>query len=103
MPRWLTELIADGVHVDAGFTRLVFATAAPGRVVLVTDATAAAGMPDGSYVLGPLLVAVSGYGQDDHRQQSKRAGFDYHMVKPIDPAMMTDLLASIPASRPHAH
>src|SRR5262249_57976354 len=54
------ELIADGVHVDAGFTRLVFAAAAPGRVVLVTDATAAAGMPDGRYVLGPLEVTVSG-------------------------------------------
>ncbi len=54
------ELIADGVHVDAGFTRLVFATAAPGRVVLVTDAMAAAGMPDGDYTLGPLRVTVSG-------------------------------------------
>jgi N-acetylglucosamine-6-phosphate deacetylase len=54
------ELIADGVHVDAGFTRLVFATAAAGRVVLVTDATAAAGMPDGDYMLGPLPVTVSG-------------------------------------------
>lgn len=54
------ELIADGVHVDAGFTRLVFAAAAPGRVVLVTDATAAAGMPDGSYPLGPVRVTVSG-------------------------------------------
>jgi N-acetylglucosamine-6-phosphate deacetylase len=54
------ELIADGVHVDAGFTRLVFAAAAPGRVVLVTDATAAAGMPDGDYVLGALRVTVSG-------------------------------------------
>jgi N-acetylglucosamine-6-phosphate deacetylase len=54
------ELIADGVHVDAGFTRLVFAAAAPGRVVLVTDATAAAGMADGDYVLGPLRVTVAG-------------------------------------------
>jgi N-acetylglucosamine-6-phosphate deacetylase len=54
------ELIADGVHVDAGFTRLVFATAAPGRVVLVTDAMAAAGMADGSYTLGPQRVRVSG-------------------------------------------
>jgi len=54
------ELIADGVHVDAGFTRLVFAAAAPGRVVLVTDATAAAGMPDGDYALGPLRVTLSG-------------------------------------------
>jgi N-acetylglucosamine-6-phosphate deacetylase len=54
------ELIADGVHVDAGFTRLVFAAAAPGRVVLVTDATAAAGVADGDYELGPLRVTVSG-------------------------------------------
>ncbi len=54
------ELIADGVHVDGGFTRLVFAAAAPGRVVLVTDAMAAAGMPDGSYALGPLRVTVCG-------------------------------------------
>jgi N-acetylglucosamine-6-phosphate deacetylase len=54
------ELIADAVHTDAGFTRLVFATAATGRVVLVTDAMAAAGMPDGDYVLGPMRVTVSG-------------------------------------------
>lgn len=54
------ELVADGVHVDAGFIRLVFAAAAPGRVVLVTDATAAAGMADGDYVLGALPVTVSG-------------------------------------------
>jgi N-acetylglucosamine-6-phosphate deacetylase len=54
------ELIADGVHVDAGFTALVFAAAAPGRVVLVTDAMAAAGMADGAYQLGPLAVTVSG-------------------------------------------
>jgi N-acetylglucosamine-6-phosphate deacetylase len=54
------ELIADGVHVDAGFTRLVFSAAAPGRVVLVTDAMAAAGMPDGVYQLGPLRVRVAG-------------------------------------------
>jgi N-acetylglucosamine-6-phosphate deacetylase len=53
------ELISDGVHVDAGFTRLVFSAAAPGRVVLVTDAMAAAGMPDGTYQLGPLRVRVT--------------------------------------------
>jgi N-acetylglucosamine-6-phosphate deacetylase len=54
------ELISDGVHVDAGFTLLVFAAAAPGRVVLITDAMAAAGMADGDYVLGPQRVRVSG-------------------------------------------
>jgi N-acetylglucosamine-6-phosphate deacetylase len=54
------ELVADGVHVDAGFTRLVFATAAPGRVVLITDAMTAAGMADGTYDLGPQRVTVAG-------------------------------------------
>jgi signal transduction histidine kinase/CheY-like chemotaxis protein len=41
-----------------------------------------------------LIVAVSGYGQDEHRRLSKRAGFDYHVVKPIDPVVLTQLLAS---------
>lgn len=53
------ELICDGVHTDAGFARLVFAAAAPGRVVLITDAMAAAGMPDGTYELGPQRVRVA--------------------------------------------
>ncbi|MEC3915771.1 N-acetylglucosamine-6-phosphate deacetylase [Nocardia sp. CDC160] len=52
------ELIGDGVHVDSGFGALVFA-AAPGRVVLVTDAMQAAGMPDGQYQLGPRPITVS--------------------------------------------
>jgi CheY-like chemotaxis protein len=42
-----------------------------------------------------LIVAVSGYGQDEHRLQSKRSGFDYHLVKPIDPPMLAGLLASL--------
>lgn len=54
------ELIADGTHVSDGFVALVFATAAPGSdsIVLVTDATAAAGMPDGRYTLGAQYVLV---------------------------------------------
>lgn len=51
------ELIADGVHVDAGFSAMVFG-AAPGRVALITDAMAAAGMPDGAYSLGSQDVNV---------------------------------------------
>jgi CheY-like chemotaxis protein len=30
-----------------------------------------------------LIVAVSGYGQEEDRQRTKAAGFDYHLVKPI--------------------
>jgi CheY-like chemotaxis protein len=42
-----------------------------------------------------LIVAVSGYGQEEHRVQSQRSGFDYHIVKPIDPPLLTGLLASL--------
>lgn len=52
------ELIGDGVHVDSGFGALAFAVA-PGRVALITDAMAAAGMPDGAYRLGSQDVRVS--------------------------------------------
>ncbi len=47
------ELIADGVHLADETVALVFALLGPGRVVLVTDAMAAAGMSDGDYRLGP--------------------------------------------------
>jgi len=41
-----------------------------------------------------LIVALSGYGHDEHRRQSMYAGFDCHVVKPIDPTALTELLAS---------
>ena len=59
-PEVTTELIADGVHVDPAAMRLLFAAKSAARVVLVTDATAAAGMPDGSYRLGSIEVTVAG-------------------------------------------
>jgi len=52
------ELIADGVHVHPALIRTLFA-AAPGRVALVTDAMAAAGLGDGVYTLGDLTVEVT--------------------------------------------
>jgi CheY-like chemotaxis protein len=33
-----------------------------------------------------LLVALTGWGQEDDRRRSQQAGFDYHLVKPADPA-----------------
>ncbi len=32
----------------------------------------------------PVLVALTGYGQDEDRTKSKEAGFDRHLVKPVD-------------------
>jgi N-acetylglucosamine-6-phosphate deacetylase len=54
------EVIADGVHLHDTAVRLVARAAGPGRLVLVTDAMAAAGMADGSYPLGSLRVEVAG-------------------------------------------
>jgi len=38
------------------------------------------------------LIAMTGYGQEADRQQSRQAGFDAHLVKPIDPDRLQDLL-----------
>ncbi len=54
------EVIADGVHLHDTAVRLIARAAGPGRLVLITDAMAAAGMPDGSYPLGSLRVEVAG-------------------------------------------
>lgn len=54
----VVEVIADGVHLDARTVAHVFAIAAEQHVVLVTDAMAAAGMPEGQYRLGALEVTV---------------------------------------------
>ena len=54
------ELIADGVHVDAAAMRMLLDLKTPQRVILVSDGTAATGMPDGKYQLGTFEVSVSG-------------------------------------------
>lgn len=41
-----------------------------------------------------LLVAVSGYGQPEDRRRSREAGFHHHLVKPVDPQELLDLIAS---------
>ncbi len=43
---------------------------------------------------GMLLVALTGWGQEQDRQRSKEAGFDAHLVKPVDHAELSRLLAS---------
>lgn len=54
---WL-EIIADGTHLAPELAAWVVDTL-PGRAVLITDAMAAAGVGDGSYVLGGLEVTVA--------------------------------------------
>jgi signal transduction histidine kinase/CheY-like chemotaxis protein len=46
-----------------------------------------------------MIVAVSGYGQEQDRLRSKSVGFDYHVVKPIDPTVLAGLIGSLRHSR----
>ncbi|MGH3436640.1 MAG: N-acetylglucosamine-6-phosphate deacetylase [Sciscionella sp.] len=55
--RVTVELINDGIHLHDAILRTTF-THAPGRVALVTDAMAAAGMGPGDYRLGSRMVRV---------------------------------------------
>jgi CheY-like chemotaxis protein len=42
------------------------------------------------------IVALTGSGMDDDRKRSSEAGFDTHIVKPVDHDALMELLASIP-------
>jgi CheY-like chemotaxis protein len=42
-----------------------------------------------------VLIAVTGWGEPAHRQRSRKAGFDHHLVKPVDPDELTSLLAAL--------
>ncbi len=59
-PEVTAELIADGVHVDKTAMRLLLQAKGAGGMILISDGTAATGMPDGKYSLGGLEVTVSG-------------------------------------------
>ena len=53
-------MIGDGVHLDPAIVLDMFETLGRDNIVLITDAMAAAGMPDGDYVLGSQAVMVAG-------------------------------------------
>jgi len=42
---------------------------------------------------GVLLIAVTGWGQDEDRRRSHDAGFDHHMVKPVDAQALMSMIA----------
>lgn len=46
---------------------------------------------------GVVLVAVTGWGQDKDRRRSREAGFDHHLVKPVDPQALMAILAGLGA------
>jgi N-acetylglucosamine-6-phosphate deacetylase len=56
--RLSADIIADGIHLDPAIVQLFLKAKGPEAAVLITDATAATGMPDGHYRLGALEVEV---------------------------------------------
>jgi CheY-like chemotaxis protein len=46
------------------------------------------------------LVALTAYGADEHRAMALEAGFDLHLVKPVEPMKLLRLLARVPTRDP---
>ena len=44
------------------------------------------------YGAGLLLIATTGWGQEEDRHRTADAGFDHHLVKPVEPAVLRKLL-----------
>ena len=89
----------------SGETALTLAMEFRPRVVLLEHRIAGNGRLRGlPVVFGCILqlkdvglVAVTGYGQDSDRECSKEAGFDYHLVKPVEPHCLLKVLAELSA------
>ncbi len=47
-----------------------------------------------------VLIAATGWGQEEDRRKSQEAGFDHHMVKPVNPRVLMKLLADLQVERP---
>jgi CheY-like chemotaxis protein len=42
-----------------------------------------------------VIIAATGWGQEEDRRRSQEAGFTYHLVKPVDPTALEKLIASV--------
>lgn len=51
-----------------------------------------------STLVGATVVALTGWGQDEDRRRSHEAGFDHHIVKPVEPSALQRLLDDLPAA-----
>jgi N-acetylglucosamine-6-phosphate deacetylase len=57
--RMTADIIADGIHIDPSVVKLFLQAKGPDGAVLITDSTAATGMPDGHYKLGGFEFEVT--------------------------------------------
>ena len=106
----LLELLGHRVRVfSEGAAALASASADPPDVMVVDI-----GLPgiDGyeiarrvrrdPHLRHAVLIALTGYGTEDDRRESKAAGFDHHLVKPVEPRALEDLVARLGKPAPRA-
>jgi len=96
------------VHVFDGAIRTLASPDIGGTHAFILDI----GLPDMTgYELARRLrrehaqasfIALTGYGQARDRDLSKQAGFDHHLVKPVDFRALAEILAQLPQCRPGA-
>ncbi|HYT91761.1 MAG TPA: response regulator, partial [Gemmataceae bacterium] len=55
----------------------------------------AAHFRDEERLQGIVLIALTGYGQDEDRQRAREAGFHHYLVKPVPPETLHELLSGI--------
>mgnify|MGYP003575763878 CR=1 FL=1 len=46
-----------------------------------------------------LLIALTGWDQEEDKRRSEKAGFDFHLVKPVDVSALQELLESVPSAK----
>jgi len=46
----------------------------------------------------PVLIALSGYGREEDKQQTKKVGFHHHLVKPVDYGAVLAYLSTLGAA-----
>jgi len=46
-----------------------------------------------------LLVALTGYGQEEDRQRTMAAGFDHHITKPVEPDALNRIVTALPHAK----
>ena len=76
---WTKQRAPDVVLLDIGLPRL-------------NGYEAARRIRQQSWGRDTVLIAVTGWGQEEDRRRSKEAGFDDHMVKPFEPTALEELL-----------
>jgi signal transduction histidine kinase/integral membrane sensor domain MASE1/CheY-like chemotaxis protein len=104
---WVLRLSGQDVRVSHDGTAALDAARADRPDVIFLDI----GMPgmDGYEVARQMrsdptlceavLIALTGWGQEEDRRRSREAGFDHHMVKPVEPDAVQDLLRTASGRR----